>query len=145
MSKDMNDLQVIRLTSPDQAKMIPRGLIDQFKDEEWDMPKDAFYEMAALSLQNPQTLMYVMHDTEVIQGFIWLEYSLWEQRLKAHMLVVDRDYQRGALKPIFEFALKVREDLESEKPIQFVTYRPKPYIKAGCGQSKLTVLELNGV
>lgn len=149
MSKSVNDLKFVRLTQPMEVMAIPKALIKQVKYRDMDMGIEQFYQVShdALMFRPSSTFMYVMLSSKpaAIKGLLWLDYDQHCERLVGRITVVDKAYQGSGTKCILKFMGNLQRTLKVTKPIQFGTSHPKAWIRAGCEQSKISIVEFQGV
>lgn len=137
------NLKFIRLTQPDQFKLIPRELFEQVKGAEFKV--DRLYQFGPALLASPLTLFYALADNEtsVIKGVLWASINPFTENLDIHVLSIDKDYQgNGALDGALEFLEKIRTENNLNK-LQMTTTRPKVYEeKQNWKRSSQIVLEI---
>lgn len=151
---DVKDLKFVRLTRAENARLIPKYLIDQVKDK--DFTTDAFFRIAHELVVNPHNIIGVFVTGEnVTKGFMWAVINVLTEQLYLVTISIDKEYQnqqgdtikfivdelKKLLKnPVIKLLLK---NMELKDTILLSTNYPKIYEKCGWSKSKRAIMEIS--
>ncbi|KKM00702.1 hypothetical protein LCGC14_1801790 [marine sediment metagenome] len=144
------DLTFIRLTQPDQFRLIPPELFEQVKEDP-DVIVENLYKFGPEQLNSQLTFLYIMVDPEdKTKGVLWAGVNEFTNILEVSILSVDKEYQDGkSPKIVLEFLQKLQKILNLSK-IRFMTTRGKNYTdkykrvykEIGLKESNILILEI---
>ena len=148
--KKVEDLKFVRTQD---FNLIPRYLLNQFKDFEIDA--DDLYFWGNVAANNPTTLLYVLvDDKHKIKGFLWAVIDVLERVVFVKAYSIDKDYQSGdsiqaAVKVLEEEieTINKRTEAKMRPKIKFLTTRPNAFLKSGeksgLKVTKQAIMEIN--
>lgn len=131
------ELSYVRVTSAQMFKSIPRKLLDDIKDKDYDT--DALFSSSG-ALFIPSNFMFFLIDKDSsIKGFLWFYLNLPSKKAQVNVLTVDKEFQNT--KPILKVAEFIKS-LGDDLTIEIMTSRPAAFLKAGFKKSNTLILEL---
>jgi len=156
-----SDLCFIRIIDPNFFRLIPKYLVEQIKNRDFEV--DKLYELAPLLLTipfigpqgrivavpNPFHQFYALAtEAGKAKGFLWLTIDPLRQRICINVLSVDREYQDEseptALKGTVDFIRTLPEYEKFKKPIMCSTQTPKIFEEQiGAKRSKEILMEVD--
>ncbi len=89
---DIKDLKFVRLTRAENARLIPKYLIEQDKNK--DFTTERFFKIAPYLIADPQNIMGVLvDDNNHVKGFLWIIINLLTEQMCLGVVSVDQEYQ----------------------------------------------------
>ncbi len=122
------NLEFIRLSHPDQFKLIPRELFEQVRDNDPDVILENIYKHGPEQLSNADNFIYVMVDDKPsVKGVLWAGINAFSEILEVSILSVDKEHQNnGACKQSLEFLQEIQKEHNLRK-VRWMTTRGKNY------------------
>ena len=151
---DIKELKFVRLTDPSNTDLIPRYLIDQTRDK--DFETDRFYAIAPLLVVNRFNIFGLFVDNNKnVKGFLWATINILSEQLYVSVISIDKEYQNcngDTLEHIFNMIRDLpnnilikqmikHAEINLKKTVQIVTKRPKVYEKRQWRCATATIME----
>ncbi len=160
---DLDDLNFVRLVTPDAFRVIPAELFESIKEidpatleriykysvEIMTVPLLSSDGAVAGRLPNCSVWIAVLVDiAHAIKGFLWIELDVVEQRTFVQAAAIAKEYQsqNGAfIKKTVDYIKSLPVPEEMTRKIELATTRPRAFEKLGWVQSKRVLMELKNV
>lgn len=134
---DVKDLKFVRLTRAENARLIPKYLIEQDKDK--DFTTEQFFKVAPFMVSEPSNIIGVfVNEANAVKGFMWVTIGVLTERLYVSLISFDEEYQEGATEYAIETLREERQGhnvknflkavgVNLKDAIWLVTEHPKEY------------------
>ncbi len=151
---DIKELKFVRLTRAENARLIPKYLIEQTKGR--DFTTKQFFRMVPFIIESPENIMGVfVNEDNIAKGFMWAMINVLTEQLYLGLITIDKEYQNNngesleyvlkTLRAVPEMAKKFITDnnIKLKDTIIQATTRPKVYEKRGWHKAEATIMEIS--
>jgi len=144
---DFDSLKFVRIFTP---MHIPKYLIEQIKDRNYEVDKWYEYQETICMRQtpegpiiNPLSMLYVIADSDnKVVGMLWCDVEILSKSLVVQIFSMDKDYwyKGKAVKLGADKAKEIARECGFKKIIWLTSY-PKHYERYGFKKSRITCME----